>query len=115
MEYVRATIDVASNGNLPRIPPFGATLGLNIDADNWGLRTEVSHSTKQDKIAFGELPTNAYTLVNAFVTYNLSDTLTLRLSALNLTDQEARQHTSFLQDVVPLPGRNFKLSLSAKF
>ncbi len=115
LEYVRATIDVSGNGNLPRIPPFGATLGMNLDGDSWGLRTEVSHSARQDKIAFGELPTDAYTLINAFVTYDVTDTLTVRLSALNLGNSEARQHTSFLQDIVPLPGRNFKLALEAKF
>jgi len=115
LEYVDATIDVTGNNNLPRIPPFGATLGLNLDADSWGVRAEIDHATKQTDIAFGELPTDAYTLVNAFVTYEINQALTLRLSALNLTDQEARQHTSFLQDVVPLPGRNFKVSLSVTF
>jgi len=115
LEYVDATIDVTGNNNLPRIPPFGATLGLNLDADFWGVRAELSHAIKQTHVAFGELPTDAYTLVNAFVTYEINQTLTLRLSALNLTNQEARQHTSFLQDVVPLPGRNFKVSLGMKF
>lgn len=115
LEYVRATLDIAGSENAPRIPPFGATFGVNLDADMWGVRAEIDHSSKQNKIGFGELPTEAYTLVNAFVTYDINDMLTLRLSAMNLTDQEARQHTSFLKDVLPLQGRNFKASLSAKF
>ncbi|MCF6274478.1 MAG: TonB-dependent receptor [Robiginitomaculum sp.] len=115
LEYVDATIDIRGNNNLPRIPPFGAMLGLNLDAGAWSMRAEVEHATKQTNIAFGELPADAYSLVNAFVTYDINETLTLRLSALNLTDQEARQHTSFLQDLVPLPGRNIKTSLAVKF
>ena len=39
--------------------------------------------------------------------------LDLILHGTNLTDEEARMHTSFVKDSVPLPGRN--ISLMAKF
>ena len=37
------------------------------------------------------------------------------LGAPNLTDREARPHTSFLKDVVPLPGRNVVFGVRAFF
>jgi iron complex outermembrane receptor protein len=33
----------------------------------------------------------------------------------NLTDEEARVHTSFLKDQAPLPGRNLTLGVRALF
>ena len=37
------------------------------------------------------------------------------LEARNLTDAEARLHTSFLKDQVPLPGRNLRAALVLDF
>ena len=33
----------------------------------------------------------------------------------NLTDQEARKHTSFLKDSVPLPGRDLSVAMKLTF
>ena len=33
----------------------------------------------------------------------------------NLTDEEAREHVSFLKDVAPLPGRNLRVGVSYRF
>ena len=115
LEYVEARLDDPGQDSLPRIPPLGATLGLSADTDKWGLRAEVEYTAKETKLAFSELASERYALVNAFVSREINDNITLRVSALNLTNQEARQHTSFLKEVVPLPGRNFKLSLAMTF
>jgi iron complex outermembrane recepter protein len=37
------------------------------------------------------------------------------LDATNLTDREARPHTSFLRDVAPLPGRGLAFGVRAFF
>ena len=37
------------------------------------------------------------------------------LSGTNLTDEEARVHTSFLKDQAPLPGRDLRLSWRLAF
>ncbi|NHK27727.1 TonB-dependent receptor [Parvularcula flava] len=117
VEYVRAQID-GGNGNLPRIPPFGALAGLNADWDRVSIRGEVDHAADQDEIAEFELETESYTLLNLYVTYRPfpeNEKIALRVAANNLTDEEARQHTSFLKDEVPLPGRNFRVSFEAGF
>ena len=114
IEYVRAETD---SGNLPRIPPLSVLVGAEAEWDDMKFRTEIDHATKQKKIADNELPTESYTLLNAFLTWKVptEQDVKLKLSVLNLLNEEARQHTSFLKDVVPLPGRNIRMSMSAKF
>ena len=61
--------------------------------------------------------TDDYNLVNGFVTWKApagAENVALRFSVLNILDTEARQHTSFLKDLVPQPGRNFRFSITAK-
>jgi iron complex outermembrane receptor protein len=74
---------------------------------------------KQDDVAAYETATPGYTLVDAHVAWHIDTKsgreIELFLDASNLTDQEARPHTSFLKDVVPLPGRNFVLGVRAFF
>ncbi len=62
--------------------------------------------------AFLQLPTESYALVNAYLNFRPlrdRDTLEIALDATNLLDEEARLHTSFLKDHVPLPGRGFRM------
>jgi iron complex outermembrane receptor protein len=37
------------------------------------------------------------------------------LRGANLTDEEARNHVSFLKDLAPLPGRDVRLGLRVAF
>ncbi|HFB55482.1 MAG TPA: TonB-dependent receptor [Hellea balneolensis] len=119
LEYVKATIsgtttNILSN-RLPRIPPLGYSFGLDADRDRWGFRAELSHAVRKDALADGELPSDSYTLVNAFAHYDINDVMSVRVAVMNIGDRDARQHTSFLKEVVPLPGRNFRISLEALF
>lgn len=41
--------------------------------------------------------------------------LTLFAKIENMTDTQARVHTSFIKDVAPRPGRNFSLGLRGSF
>ncbi len=41
--------------------------------------------------------------------------MTVYLKADNLTDQEARVHSSYLKDEAPLPGRSVSLGVRARF
>lgn len=115
LEYVRASLSSVGHEALPRIPPLGATLGVNADVERWGVRAELEYTAAQNRRALGEFSSETYLLLNLFGTYELSDDITVRLSAHNLGDQDARQHTSFLKENVPLPGRNFRLSLAWEF
>jgi iron complex outermembrane receptor protein len=106
-DTVRARLD--QGGNLPRIAPsrFGAQ--FRWEAVHWRASLGATRYAKQDKVAVGETPTDGYTLVDAHVAYHLDSGSTaweVFLDGNNLTNQDARVHTSFLKDDVMLPGRN---------
>lgn len=110
-EYVEAETD---SGNLPRIPPLSVLAGLEAKADAVRLRAEVDWADDQTKTAPFERATEGYTLVNLFAAYDFGDQVTFSLGLDNVFDEEARQHTSFLKDDLPLPGRNVRFTVKAK-
>lgn len=110
-EYVRAT---TAAGNLPRIPPLSVLAGIEARTDALSFRAEVDWNDEQDRTTVFERATEGYTLVNLFTSYSFDDSVTFSLGVNNLLDQDARQHTSFLKDLVPLPGRNVRFTVSAK-
>jgi iron complex outermembrane receptor protein len=113
-DYVRGSTDL---GPPARIPPYSLTARLVYETDLLETRLEVRRVGEQDRVAEFELPTDAYTLVNLFGSLKLPQApgATLFAEARNLTDEEAREHTSFLKDLAPLPGRNFRVGLSYRF
>lgn len=114
-DYVRGELD--AGGNLPRIPPLSGTLALIAEREGVSLRAEGRFVAEQDEIASFELPTDGYALFNAdarFTPFAGSD-VALILGVRNITDEEARLHTSFLKDQVPLPGRSVRAAISARF
>ncbi|MBT8062357.1 MAG: TonB-dependent receptor, partial [Gammaproteobacteria bacterium] len=101
---------------LPRLPPLRYGFGLHFDGGSMAASVRVIRHERQDKIAAGELPTNAYTLVTADFDYHFSGhDLWLFVKGTNLTDEEARQHTSPVKDLLPLPGRGFQAGLRYEF
>ncbi len=105
-------------GNLPRIPPVRLGTQLRYQTAQWGAEIDVSHYFEQDKLGELETTTDAYTLVDAELTYTLfrqQGDLTVFLKGSNLTDEEARVHSSFLKNEAPLPGRGFSLGVRGMF
>ena len=116
VDYVRANFK--GGDAVPRIPPLRSILGLEARSSHLDLRGEVEIAAKQDRFAAYELPTDGYTLVNLAATWRPGGEdhgLSVQLRADNVTNEEARLHTSFLKDVAPLPGRNIKLTLRGEF
>ena len=114
-EYVRAK---STSGDLPRIPPFGVLAGIEADSEAFNFRAEVDYLAEQNKVETFELPTDSSTQVNLFGTWRPNVTgqdVSVRVSVLNLFDEDVRQHASFLKDEVPLPGRNFRVSVATRF
>jgi len=115
-DSVRAKLD--NGGNLPRIAPGRVGGELRWDADSWRASLGATRYMKQDKVAANETPTDGYTLVDAHLAYhwdagNLG--YEVFLNGSNLTDQEARVHTSFLKDSVVLPGRGVDFGVRVFF
>lgn len=113
LDIVRA--DFIGGGHPPRIPPRSLTLGLEAASDHWTANIEAVDTAKQDRLAAFETATEGYTFLNAGLAWRPTTNWTLRLDGRNLTDELGRVHTSFLKDELPLPGRNFRLTLQTSF
>jgi iron complex outermembrane receptor protein len=103
---------------LPRIPPARLGAALHYHSQRWNSRVEVRHTFEQDRVARLERPTDAFTFLNASLGYRLFAGRTVvdfLLRGTNLTDEEGRNHTSFLKDVAPLPGRDVRLGVRVAF
>lgn len=114
--YVRAKL--ADGSNVPLIPPLTLFGALQGDIGKVSVRGEVSHAFKQDKVALNDTTTDAYTLVNASVTWRPisgNDNVTLLLKADNIFDQSGRLATALTRDYTPLPGRNVEASVRVSF
>lgn len=105
-DKVRARLNDGSN--LPRIVPSRVGADLGWDTGAWRASLGAVRYARQDDVAVGETPTAGYTLVNAHLAYHRDNDRygwELFLDGNNLTDAEARVHTSFLKDSVVMPGR----------
>jgi iron complex outermembrane receptor protein len=117
-DLVRATL-TDEDEDLPRIPPTRYGVGLHYRSDKWSARLEARGALEQDRIGAFERPTDGYTFLNASLGYRFfvggRGILDLVLRGTNLTDEEGRVHSSFLKDMVPLPGRDFRLNARLAF
>jgi iron complex outermembrane receptor protein len=115
-DVVDAELD--GGGNLPRIPPLRLGGGVHYHSERWNASAEVQWVDDQTDAGENESPTAGYTLVDASLGYRFlfrNQILDLLLRGRNLTDEEARSHTSFLKNVAPLPGRDVSLAMKLLF
>lgn len=102
-----------SDDSLPRVPPLRIGSRLGLTHVNWESGVELRYAFKQTDVAVDETDTGGYTQLNADLRYRfeLSDSsaVVFFLRAENLLDEVIRNHSSFLKDEAPLPGRNFTL------
>ena len=115
-DYVHARIPGV--GPVPRIPPLRLLGALSASTDRIDAEFEVEHATRQKRIAAFETPTDAYTQVNAslsFRPFSSSQGARVILSADNIFNTTPRRHASFLKDVAPLAGRDLRATLRLTF
>ncbi len=117
VDFVRADL-LGGRGPVPRIPPLRLIGGLEASGGPVGGRVEIEHATRQDRVAEFETDTAAHTLVNAAISwrpFGRDNPTAVIASVNNVFDVEARRHASFLKDVSPLPGRDFRLAARFSF
>lgn len=117
-DFVRARND-DNGGNIARIPSLRNIVRASYEFDNFfDAMVESVFVEKQDDIAEFEIPTGSYTLLNAELSTKLpflrDHDLRLFARGRNLTNDEARVHSSFLKDLAPLRGRSFLFGVRAK-
>lgn len=113
LDAVRARLD--AGGDLPRIPPAAATLGLEAETAGLKAALDVRWVAEQSKVALYELPTDSYVTLGAQVSFDLAQGVELILEGVNLTDEDVRIHASPVKDLAPMGGRGFRAALLAKF
>ncbi len=115
-DYVRAELD--SGGNLPRIPPMRIGASFDYEYEYISANLSWTHYADQDEVAALETETDGYNWVNAnfdfSIPYDAGD-LTFFLKAENLGDEEARVHSSFIKNLAPKPGRNYRVGIRGTF
>lgn len=106
---------------LPRMPPLRLGGRLEYSSDRFTFGVEARHSFAQDRLKpepRGELPTDAYTLVGADMSWkvpHIPQDVLISIQVSNLLNEEARLHTSFRKDVAPLPGLGVTASVRWTF
>jgi iron complex outermembrane receptor protein len=106
-DFVRAT-NTTDDAPLPRIPPMRHSVQLSYNDGQWSASLEVRHARRAKQLAPRETPTAGYTVLNTSVSRLFAVGRTsceIFVRGRNLTDAEAREHSSFLKDFAPLPGR----------
>jgi len=115
-DYIRARIQ--GGGDLPRTPPLRLAAELAYELDALSADVRATRYFKQDKVSELEQATAGYTLLDASVSYRFNlgpQQLTAYIKGQNLTDEDARVHTSFLKDLTPLPGRSVAVGIRGSF
>ena len=110
---------VATGGHLPRIAPARVGASLRWEGDAWRASLGAVRHARQDRVAAYETATPGYTLMDANLTWHRDGAngraWEVFVDGRNLTNREARPHTSFLKDEVPLPGRSIGFGVRAFF
>jgi iron complex outermembrane receptor protein len=118
-DFVRGD-NLSGNDSLPRITPMRGKTGLRYRTGQVSGYVEGVFVGSQDHTADFEFPTDSYALLNTGAAYRLplgdqAQTYELYMRATNLTDEEARVHSSFLKHVAPLRGRALFVGLRVAF
>lgn len=117
-DYVWAR-DRDNHDYLARIPPLRIKVGANYFDERYvRARLEVQQVFAQDKTAPNETTTDGYTMLNAYVSKDVSigkQPVELFLRGTNLLSEKARNNVSFIKDVAPLPGASAMAGFRVNF
>jgi iron complex outermembrane receptor protein len=106
------------NQYLPRIPPLRVGTGLRYDGGILRGDFGITVVSDQDRVSPFEEETEGYTMLDGSFGYRLFSSDMVHdfvVQMSNLTNREARQHTSFLKELAPLPGREIRLIYRVHF
>lgn len=110
--------DASTGRSLPRIPPFHLTSSLILERGAFGARLEGIYAAPQNRLAANEVGTDSYFLLNLALTYRVVQgpaTVDFYVKGMNLTNEDAREHTSILKERLPLPGRGIVAGVKLTF
>ncbi len=121
MSYAKDSVQgkFKDGSNIARMIPSRNFYTISYSHDDLKVALNLKDVFSQNDIAVGETSTEAFQMLDLKIqkTFNLVNESELNLSvfANNLFDEVARNHTSFVKNEVPLPGRNYGIRASLKF
>ncbi len=118
-DMVNTDLKSSSERNLPLIPPARLGLGSQLTWQNFAFNVDYIHAFEQDQQPSYELPSQSYEDLSMYIAWyiptQLESELEVFLRGDNLTDDEQRQHTSFIKDTAPAPGRRVSVGVRYTF
>ena len=118
MDYVNAKFKDGTY--VPRINPRRHILSLGYSKEGTSASLIMRKVTSQSKLALNETTTESYNMLDLKVSQRIpifygESEMFITVFAKNLLDEVARNHSSFVKDQVPLPGRNIGIRFSFQF
>ena len=103
------------DSNISRMTPDRNIYGISYAQNGLELKLDLKDVGSQRDLGTNETVTSGFNMLNfnAVKTFTFGKKQTARVSffAKNLLDEVARNHSSFVKDEVPLPGRNIGIKL----
>ena len=111
--------EFSNGGNIPRLNPARNIYRMEYSKDDMSIGLVLKDVEKQNDFAVEETATAGYQMLNAKLmkSYDLGNQgkLTLSIFGNNLLDEVARNHSSYVKNEVPLPGRNYGVRFNLTF
>ena len=105
--------------NVPRINPSRNIYSLSYLQNDLLFKLNLKDVEKQNDFGEGESATSGYQMLDTRLTKTIdlkgSSILKLSLFGNNLLDEVARNHSSFVKNEVPLPGKNYGMKFNLTF
>ena len=103
------------DSNIPRMTPDRNIYAISYAKNSLELKLDLKDVGSQRDIGTNETVTCGFNMLNfnavKTFTFGKKQTATVSFFAKNLLDEVARNHSSFVKDEVPLPGRNIGIKL----
>ncbi|MBN1466314.1 TonB-dependent receptor [candidate division KSB1 bacterium] len=97
---------------LPYIPPLEAKVNLGYEVGQFSVSTAVRAASDQERVGEFESPTDGYVIFDLYVQHVISTQRHLHsfsFAVENIFDAVYRKHLNRVREVMPEPGRNFRL------
>lgn len=117
-DTVAAEIKTGDEEDLPQIPSDRFSTSLVWDNGDWHAKLTYTDVSTQNDVSPLELTTDGYSDVSAKLerSFKFQDSvLKAFIQGRNLTDEEQREHVSFVKDLAPLPGRSLEVGVQYSF
>jgi len=121
LSIARDTIsgEFSDGKNIPKMSPERNIYSVLYSQDDLSFSLILKDIKQQDNLGLNETVTKGFQMLDANYTRKIVSESGTELYASvfghNLLDEVARNHTSFVKDQVPLPGKNFGISFNLKF